>query len=133
MKTMMRWTALTVLALACCGGVVDPGPEPCEPGFLQCEDASTAAWCELGEVELFGCTAAGCDFDGTKGGIGCPAELEGSTFCSGPDLYECSPYPGRPTAWIVSHVCRDGEACNIEDGWLSCLCPDGTAAKLGCE
>lgn len=135
MKTTMRWTALIALALACCG--VDPGHEPCEPGFMQCEDASTAAWCELGEVEIFdcpgGCTAAGCDFTWAESGTNCPAELEGSTFCSGPDLYECAAFPGQPTAWTVSQVCRDGETCSVEGGWLACLCPDGTVANPGCE
>ena len=132
----MKWTILAALALACCG-TVDPGPEPCSPGFLRCEDTSTAAWCEDGEAELFdcpgGCTAAGCDFASVESGAGCPSDLEGSTFCSGPDLYECALYPGAQTFWTVSQVCRDGEACSVGDGRLECLCPDGTVAGLGCE
>lgn len=131
----MRWIALITLALACCGGSVIE-PEPCEPGFLQCEDPSTTWWCHLGKAELFdcpgGCTAVGCDFAGAESGAGCPADLEGSTFCSGPDLYECASYPRAGPFWTVSQVCRDNETCSVGDGRLECLCPDGTVANPGC-
>ena len=129
----MRLTILA-LALAACGSPTDP--DPCEPGFLYCESETTAAWCELGETALVDCPggcASGCDFAGVQEGAECPADIEGSTFCAGPDLYECASYPGRPPSWSVSQVCREGETCAVDGPTLACLCPDGTSAALGCD